>query len=183
VRKWTLIMGWAAVVGPIVTVILILALPASRLVILAIAASAAALGLAVGVALQTWRETEIEQKQICLDQAMAIRQTVHPAELRPAAKEGGEAQAGAVLSLGEVNLRGAKLIDADLRQSDLRGADLRGADLRGADLNLADLRGADLRDAQMAGADLEEAVFDRETRWPVSFDPTRTGAIDVEELQ
>jgi hypothetical protein len=108
----------------------------------------------------------------------------HPAELRLQAKKEGEVQTGPVLPLGEVNLRGAMLVDADLRRSDLRGADLQEADLRGADLYLSDLRGADLRGAQLAGANLGAAVFDRETRWPVAPDLLEeAGAIAVEELQ
>lgn len=44
----------------------------------------------------------------------------------------------------EVDLRGAKLYQADLRDLDLTGSDLRGADLR-----FALFEGADLRDAKL----------------------------------
>lgn len=181
-------MGWVAAGvaggGLIVTVILILVLPDSRRVVLAAAAGAAALGLAVSVVLQAWHEVKVEREQIQLEKKMASRQMVHPAELRCKGKVKDELQAGTVLPLGEVNLQGAMLVDADLGQFDLRGANLKEADLRGADLHLSDLRGADLRGAVLTGANLKAAIFDGETRWPASLHPKqKKSAIAVEELQ
>jgi hypothetical protein len=191
-RKRTLPMRWmaagvavgVAASGLIVTIILILALPDSRRVVLAAAAGAAALGLAVSVILQTWHEVKVEREQMRLEERMASRQMVHPAELRCKEKVKDEVGAGLVLPLGEVNLQGAMLVDADLRQFDLRGANLKEADLRGADLHLADLRGADLRGALLTGANLKTAVYDGETRWPASLHPKqKKSAIAVEDLQ
>jgi uncharacterized protein YjbI with pentapeptide repeats len=87
--------------------------------------------------------------------------------------------------LGDINLAGAILMQADLSQAnlaraDLRqakltgarlgkavltgtllaGADLRGADLQEADLRQADLTGANLQGADLSGVDLTQAVLE-----------------------
>jgi len=56
-----------------------------------------------------------------------------------------------------LDMREARLDDADLVGADLRAAHLARADLRGADLSDADLRGAKLRGADLTGAQLEGA--------------------------
>jgi uncharacterized protein YjbI with pentapeptide repeats len=86
--------------------------------------------------------------------------------------------------LGDINLSGAILTQADLREADLTqanlrqanlvgarlskatlagvilaGADLRGADLQGADLDGADLTGAHLQGADLSGVDLTRVVL------------------------
>jgi uncharacterized protein YjbI with pentapeptide repeats len=61
-----------------------------------------------------------------------------------------------ILSLSQVDLRGA-----NLRGANLRGADLSSADLSGADLSVANLSGADLSRANLSGADLRRADLRR----------------------
>ena len=61
------------------------------------------------------------------------------------------------INLGEADLSGAYLREADLGEADLSGANLRWADLSGANLGEADLRWADLREADLSGANLGEA--------------------------
>jgi uncharacterized protein YjbI with pentapeptide repeats len=64
--------------------------------------------------------------------------------------------------LGEADLRGANLENANLKEADLRSAilieaNLTGADLEKASLSRADLSGANLREANLRRADLREA--------------------------
>jgi len=61
--------------------------------------------------------------------------------------------------------------NADVRELAAVGADFHGAGLAGADLRGADLRGADLGGAVLAGV-----KYDRETGWPVGFEPGAHGA-------
>jgi uncharacterized protein YjbI with pentapeptide repeats len=58
----------------------------------------------------------------------------------------------------------------------LESAPLVGAYLAGANLKRANLRGANLQGADLDGADLEGADYDDSTRWPINFDPVKTGA-------
>jgi len=88
---------------------------------------------------------------------------------------------GITCVLPHINLRGAKLWEADLRGANLRGAklweanlweaDLRGADLRGAALRGANLREADLRRADLQRADLRKAEHNKYTMWPNNYTP------------
>lgn len=71
-----------------------------------------------------------------------------------------------VADTGNVNFRGAKLMNADLRGSDFAGADFTDADLAGADL-----RGTDLRGAIWTGTNGYGAIYDKNTKWPVGFIP------------
>jgi uncharacterized protein YjbI with pentapeptide repeats len=66
------------------------------------------------------------------------------------------------------DLKWANLAQADLRQANLSGADLLGADLGGADLSEANLDAAVLRGADLSGAKLRQAVLTRaDLHWAV----------------
>jgi uncharacterized protein YjbI with pentapeptide repeats len=89
--------------------------------------------------------------------------------------------------LSEADLEGAQLIAARLPHARLNGSNLNGAkliqaDLRNASLASATLVGsylhsANLEGAVLAGAILTGARYDKDTHWPVGFDPQAAGAI------
>ena len=91
-------------------------------------------------------------------------------------------------SLGDADLSFAVLTGADLRGATLDGAVCRNTNFRGANLGRdrldgrTSLKGADLSGAVLEGAKLEGAVFDDETKFPVGFDPRRSGMTHVSEL-
>ncbi len=110
---------------------------------------------------------------------------------------------------GDRNFQKAELSGVDLSGLDLREVDFRGADLYGtqfmdsllcranfsegtnlgyAKLNGADLSEANLSDANLEGASLERAiaqgaVYDHNTVFPVGFNITAAGVIEVQELE
>jgi hypothetical protein len=47
----------------------------------------------------------------------------------------------------------------------------------GANLRGANLEGANLAGANLAGANLSKVEVDKETEWPLGFDPEAAGAI------
>jgi uncharacterized protein YjbI with pentapeptide repeats len=63
-----------------------------------------------------------------------------------------ETEKSQILDLRDVNLEGARLVEANLS-----GANLRGANLRSAQLNDVSLRGTDLTCANLTSVDLREA--------------------------
>lgn len=95
-------------------------------------------------------------------------------------------------NLRSANLRAANLKEADLQSARLQRADLQSAELSGAKLQKARLQEANLQHANLQraylhGANLRNAILDeaqlagvrynRETRWPDTFDPDQAGAI------
>ena len=93
---------------------------------------------------------------------------------KPGAKCVGVKAKGRFVSHGDlsrINLRGAKLINADLSGADLARADLRDADLRGANM-----QGVDLRRAKLDGADLGPVKPVGASQGTPSCNPACTGA-------
>lgn len=89
--------------------------------------------------------------------------------------------------LSRLNFREANLAGAALEGASLKDADLKRARLDYADLSRADLRGSDLRGASLFGARLDSvrlfnAVYDRNTNWPVGFRPQQFGARFIAEF-
>ncbi len=81
-------------------------------------------------------------------------------------------------SLDGTTLSGADLSMADLTDAVLTGADLTDADLTDANLTQvllreADLRGAILNRADLFDATLTDAKYNRDTVWPVGFNPRK----------
>jgi serine/threonine protein kinase/uncharacterized protein YjbI with pentapeptide repeats len=75
-------------------------------------------------------------------------------------------------------LAGISLAGTDLRETILRDADLRDADLKGARLDATDFSGADLRKADLLGLELSGgrfvgAIYNLETRWSPTDEPTQ----------
>jgi hypothetical protein len=78
--------------------------------------------------------------------------------------------------LGEANLAGANLFSANLAGANLFSANLKGTNLFSANLKRANLRGAYLGDTKLEGA-----YYNQKTVWPEGFNPTRAGAVFIEE--
>jgi uncharacterized protein YjbI with pentapeptide repeats len=79
------------------------------------------------------------------------------------------------------NLRCASLNGADLSEADLSNADLTFADLSCDQMNGAtDLTGANLLNACLHDAKLVGAIYDSRTRFPIGFDPSRSGMRKIE---
>ncbi len=74
-------------------------------------------------------------------------------------------------------LKWAQFERAQLRGTKFFCADLEGANLKGADLFGANLFGANLAGANLAGANLSKVEVDKETEWPLGFDPEAAGVI------
>jgi energy-coupling factor transporter ATP-binding protein EcfA2 len=72
------------------------------------------------------------------------------------------------INLTSANLYSANLSNTNLRSANLSNADFRGADLRGSNLSNADFRGVDFR-----GVNLKKATYNKKTKLPKNFDPTR----------
>ncbi len=77
---------------------------------------------------------------------------------------------------------GVNLSRLDLRQSKFIRANLQGLDLDGANLSKANLSGANLSDTNLTNTNLNGAKFilstyNRNTRFPESFNPQRAGAV------
>jgi hypothetical protein len=93
------------------------------------------------------------------------------------------------LDLREADFRGAdlygtKLMDSLLCSADFsEGANLEYANLQGADLSEANLSGANFAGASLDGAIAQGAIYDPKTVFPVGFDITAAGGIDVKELE
>ena len=85
------------------------------------------------------------------------------------------------LSLGAVDLSGAKLSGAKLNRSDLSGADLREANISRVDLSGADLREADLREANISGADLSGAKLSRSKLSEANLSRSNLSGADLRE--
>jgi hypothetical protein len=75
-------------------------------------------------------------------------------------------------NLEQADLRSASLKKAQLQQTVFKGALLQDADLEGALLNSANLEGAFLDGVHLIGA-----RADKETKWPLGFDPKAAGVI------
>jgi Pentapeptide repeats (8 copies) len=104
----------------------------------------------------------------------------------------------------QLDLSGAELSGIDLRDADFRGSDLYGAklmdsllnranfsdrtnlayaDLSGTDLSEANLGGTNLEGANLEGAIAQGAIYDRNTAFPVAFNPEAAGMIRAEERE
>jgi hypothetical protein len=81
--------------------------------------------------------------------------------------------------LNHSDLSGAKLNGANLHAAELKWANFTGADLSGAKLTFTILSAATLTDATLTGTDLTKARYDKNTVWPVGFNPEAAGAIFV----
>jgi len=95
------------------------------------------------------------------------------------------------------NLTGANLSEADLRMANLTSAQLNQANLMGANLLRANLGGTNLSQANLCQANLEkasifqgthiletnleDAIYDNDTIWPTDFNPSTTGAINIDD--
>jgi uncharacterized protein YjbI with pentapeptide repeats len=72
-----------------------------------------------------------------------------------------------------------------LRQTDFSGADLSRANLQKAwlqdsNLSRADLRGADLsKMCSWSDSNFDDAIYDRSTKFPIRFNPSKRGMILV----
>lgn len=99
-----------------------------------------------------------------------------------------ERLAGAGVSLRNIDAPKAELRKINLTEADLVGANFAGADLTGAILDRADLSkaylvrsrlyGTSFRGAELLyGLNLRDALYDRETKFPDTFDPKEAGAI------
>jgi Pentapeptide repeats (8 copies) len=102
----------------------------------------------------------------------------------------------------KLDLSGAELSGIDLRDADFSGSDLYGAklmdsllnranfsdrtnlayaDLSGADLSEANLSGANLEGANLDGAIAQGAIYDRNTTFPITFNPEAAGMVRAEK--
>jgi hypothetical protein len=88
-------------------------------------------------------------------------------------------------NLSKANLRRAELVGAVLRDANLTGADLSGAIMTGADLRGTNLSGTDLSNTNLnvlrlsvglSALFLDGVKYDRQTKWPNHFEPSRYGA-------
>ena len=80
--------------------------------------------------------------------------------------------------LRKINLTGADLVGANFAEADLTGAILDRANLSKAYLVRARLYGASFVGAELLyGLNLREALYDRKTLFPDTFDPREAGAI------
>jgi hypothetical protein len=75
------------------------------------------------------------------------------------------------INLSGANLKNANLSGASLEDSNLSGANLSNANLQGALIWYTNLSGADLSGADLERAWFEEAVYDKQTRFPSGFNP------------
>lgn len=73
-------------------------------------------------------------------------------------------------NLKRANLKETNFSDADLSQANLDESKLIKANLKGATLKGAKLRG------DLTGIKLENAIYDKDTKWPEGFDPRLAGA-------
>lgn len=79
--------------------------------------------------------------------------------------------------LTKAKFGGADLTDTSLEAADLTNAQFGDANMRGTNLERAQLADADLSSARIEGARFAGAYFNKETRFPEEFDPTRHGLI------
>lgn len=125
---------------------------------------------------------ETDLRDVLLWRSDLTKSVMVNCDLRNAALSGAQ--------LPGVNLTGADLSGADLRQASITGAWLTDANLARADLTKANLSGtvlgravftgANLVGVDFSGADLSNAVLDKSvhdatTKWPVGFQPSRSG--------
>ncbi|MEA5570681.1 pentapeptide repeat-containing protein [Calothrix sp. UHCC 0171] len=76
-------------------------------------------------------------------------------------------------NLSFANLNGAKLYGADLSNADLSLAKLSNTDLSSANLSSANLISADLSNAKLLIPNLEKAIYNKDTKLPQNFDPSK----------
>lgn len=82
--------------------------------------------------------------------------------------------------LHEINLAGADLMISQFRYSNLSGANFRDANLSKCTFARARLLGTNFSDANLAEAAFRDALYDRHTKFPKSFDPNVMGMHKIE---
>lgn len=114
--------------------------------------------------------TDADFKEVHLDQVDFSGSNLHHSTL---SKAWGAKARFVKSNLHHARMFFADLTNADFREADLHSsymqyADLQGAHLGKANLEKANLKGADLRHADMAEARLEGAIYDENTKLPIS---------------